>query len=250
MTTRTKEELKAWVKNIGVGVGAPMIAEDGSGNPQIVSLSSLGGGANGGATLSEQQSQTTLLNTIANASLPDKETPYITFKCNTAFAGASTGDIIAGILTINTVTNALVSNTPIWYNFNTQLPITVLDATKLTAIAANSLTAAELATMTLAIGATARVCVSHQGITVPITTGVTLASLCSGGVIPTGAVTCELQAQNGIVRYRLDASTVTPTTGAQINASETYIIDSVLASVRVVAETTAVSCSAKFFDKV
>ena len=100
------------------------------------------------------------------------------------------------------------------------------------------------------VGATIRTCVSHQPLTIPATTGVTLASLCSGGVLPTGAITCEIQAQNGIVRYRLDASTVTPTTGAQINVSETYVIDSVLASVRVVAESTAVSCSAKFFDKV
>jgi hypothetical protein len=102
----------------------------------------------------------------------------------------------------------------------------------------------------LSVGVTARVCVSHPDITVPITTGVTLASLCAGGIIPVGAVTAEIQAQNGVVRYRLDASTVTPTTGKRINVDENCVIDSVLASVRVVAETAAVTCSVAFFDRV
>lgn len=86
-------------------------------------------------------------------SSPDKETSYTVFKCNTAFTGASIGDIIVGILTINTVTGTLVSTTPIWFNFTTQAELVVLDTTKLTAVASNSLTAAELATMTLAISA-------------------------------------------------------------------------------------------------
>lgn len=201
-----------------------------------------------------QDTQTTILNTIASASLPDKETPTMLYRVKTeqSFTGAVAGDPIIGILTINTVTNTFVSNTPLWYNGRTKLPLVDadVDTTKLEIIASNSLTASELAALTLSVGVTARVCVSHQGITVPITTGVTLASLCSGGVIPVGAVTAEIQAQNGIVRYTLDASTVTPTTGKRINVDENCIVDSVLASVRVVAESAAVTCSVTFFDKV
>jgi hypothetical protein len=107
---------------------------DGNGDPQFVSSANplpTSGGAGGGAI--------------------DYETPYITFACNTVFTGASVGDIIAGILTIDTTTNTLVSNTPVWYNFTTSLPLTVVDTSKLTAIASNSLTAAQLSTMTLAI---------------------------------------------------------------------------------------------------
>lgn len=201
-----------------------------------------------------QDTQTTLLNTIASASLPDKETPTMLYRVKTgqSFTGAIAGDPVIGILTINTVTNTFVSNTPLWYNGRTKLPLVDadVDTTKLEIIASNSLTASELAALTLSVGVSTRVCVSHQAITVPITTDVTLASLCSGGIIPVGALTAEIQAQNGIVRYTLDASTVTPTTGKRINVDENCIVDSVLASVRVVAESAAVTCSVAFFDKV
>ena len=84
---------------------------------------------------------------ISAVSSPDKETPYIVFICNAAFTGASVGHRIAGILTLNTVNQSL---TPaIYYNFDTDEQITVADKTKLTAVASNSLTSAELAAMTL-----------------------------------------------------------------------------------------------------
>ena len=100
------------------------------------------------------------------------------------------------------------------------------------------------------IAVSARICISHQPITVPITTGVTLASICSGGGIPVGAVTCDIQALDGVVRYRLDGSTVTPTSGMRLNVDEKVPIDSALASVRLVAQSSAVACSAAFFDRV
>jgi hypothetical protein len=95
-----------------------------------------------------------------------------------------------------------------------------------------------------------RSCVSHQDIIVPATIGVTLASLCSGGIIPVGAVTAEIQTKNGVVCYKLDASTVTPTTGKRINVDEDKVIDSDLTKVRVVAESTTVTCSVSFYDRV
>lgn len=119
----------------------------------IASAVVIDGGAlpSGGATATKQDDQTALLTQIANATLPDKETPYIVFRCNTAFTGASVGDTIAGILTINTVTNAFVSATPLWFNFSTSAAVTVADTSKLTAVAANALTASELAAMTLKV---------------------------------------------------------------------------------------------------
>ena len=105
-------------------------------------------------------------------------------------------------------------------------------------------------TETQPVGATARICVSHQSITIPITTGVTLTSLCSDGVIPVGAVTAEIQALDAVVRYRLDASTVTPTSGMRLNVDDKLVIDSALASVRVVAQSSVAACSVAFFDKV
>ena len=208
----------------------------------------------GGSTSGKQDEQTAILNTIASASLPDKETPVMLYKVKTgqSFTGAIAGDPILGILIINTVTGTFVSNTPLWYNGRSRLPLidADVDASKMELIAANSLTAAELATLTLSIVATTRVCVSHQPITVPITTGVTLASLCSGGIIPVGAVTCEIQALDAVVRYRLDASTVTPTTGMRLNVDDKLVIDSALASVRLVAQSSVAACSVVFFDRV
>lgn len=156
-----------------------------------------------------------------------------------AGTGYSVDDVVSSSVIRQTIGGAVIAS--FWYNNTAQAVIapTDIDMAKL-----------KRADELISVVATTRVCVSHQDITVPITTGVTLASLCVGGIIPVGAVTCEIQAQNGVVRYRLDASTVTPTTGAQIYVSETCPIDSVLASVRLVAETTAVTCSVKFFDKV
>ena len=201
-----------------------------------------------------QDTQIAILNTIAGTSLPDKETPTMLYrvKVGQSFTGAIAGDPVIGILTINTVTNTFVSNTPLWYNGRTKLPLVDadVDTSKLEIVAANALTASELAALTLSVGVTTRVCVSHQAITVPITTGVTLASLCSGGIIPVGAVTAEIQALDAVVRYRLDASTVTPTSGMRLNVDDKLVIDSVLASVRLVAQSGVAACSVAFFDRV
>ena len=195
-----------------------------------------------------------LLTALSQASAPDKETPNMLYRVKTgqSFTGASAGDPVISILTINTVTNTFVSNTPLWYNGKTRLPLVDadVDVDKMELIASNSLTASELVALTLSVGATARVCVSHQPITVPITTGVTLASLCSGGFIPVGAVTCEIQALDAVVRYRLNASTVTPTSGMRLNVDDRLVIDSTLASVSLVAQSGVAACSVAFFDRV
>ena len=108
-----------------------------------------------GASAAKQDEQTAVLNTIASASLPDKETPTMLYrvKVGQSFTGASAGDPVIGILTINTVSNTFVSNTPLWYNGRTKLPLVDadVDTSKLEVVAANALTATELATLTLAI---------------------------------------------------------------------------------------------------
>jgi len=132
---------------------AVLTAKDANGDPQIVSLADLVGG--GDASAANQVLQTNLLTTIANASLPDKETPSMLYrvKAGQSFTGAIAGDPILGILTIDTVTNAFVSENPIWYNGRSKLAIANadVDTSKLEIIAANSLTASELSTLTLAI---------------------------------------------------------------------------------------------------
>ena len=209
----------------------------------------------------------------------DMEVPFIWFGVKTGFTDTSavpvevlTTDIIVSYVILNTTSGAGTSYTKRWRGWldviipspltdylvpQGGMPLTLAQIQSLglaTQVTLNAvLTELQLKadlTETQPVGATARVCVAHQGITVPITTGVTLASLCSGAIIPVGAVTAEIQAQNGVVRYSLDASTVTPTSGKRINVDENCVIDSVLASVRVVAETAAVTCSVAFFDRV
>jgi hypothetical protein len=86
---------------------------------------------------------------------PDRETPSQLYRVKTgmSFPGAIAGDPILAILTINTVTNTFVSETPLWYNGRTKLAIdnADVDTSKLEIIAANALTASELATLILAI---------------------------------------------------------------------------------------------------
>ena len=197
-----------------------------------------------------------LLTTLSQASAPDKETPNVLYRVKTgqSFTGASAGDPVISILTINTVTNTFVSNTPLWYNGKTRLPLVDadVDVGKLELIASNSLTAGELGALTLSVAATTRVCVSHLTIIVPATTGVTLASLCPGGAIPTGAVTARIQAQNNPIKVGFQSGvTVTPTTGERGNVDEILPeIDSALASVTLVAEFAAATCSVAFFNAV
>jgi hypothetical protein len=132
-----------------------------SGNPDTNALYTQSVDTNGnpitGATAAKQDDQTALLTTIANASLPDKETPSMLYRVNAgqSFTGAIAGDPILGILTINTVTNTFVSNTPLWYNGRSKLPLVDadVDTSKLTVVAANSLTASELATLTIMVSA-------------------------------------------------------------------------------------------------
>ncbi len=63
-----------------------------------------------------------------------------------------------------------------------------------------------------------RTLIDQLTITAPATTGVTLASLCTGAAIPAGAVVAEIQAIGGAVRVGLkNGTTVTPTTGYKID---------------------------------
>ncbi len=96
-----------------------------------------------------------------------------------------------------------------------------------------------------------RTLVNQLTITAPATTGVTLASLCTGAAIPAGAVVAEIQAIGGAVRVGLkNGTTVTPTTGYKIDMGAEKNIDTTLAHVTIVAESTAALCNVSFYDRV
>lgn len=103
-----------------------------------------------------------------------------------------------------------------------------------------------------AVALTRRVIIDRQTITAPITTGVTLASLCTGAVIPSGAVVAEIQADGGTIRIGLKAAqTATPTSGMRLDDGASRIIDTPLADVTVVSTSAAtVPAQVAFFDRV
>lgn len=207
----------------------------------------------------------------------DTEVPFVWFMVTLAFTDTNlvevlTTDIIVSYVLLNTTTGVGVPYTKRWRGWvdviipspltdylvpTGGMPLTLAQMQSLglatSAKQDSLLTELQLKadlTETQPVGATTRVCVSHQNIIAPITTGVTLASLCSGSIIPVGAVTAEIQALDNVVRCGLQNSlTVTPTTGKRINVDETLLIDSVLASVTLVADTAA-ECSVAFFDRV
>lgn len=93
--------------------------------------------------------------------------------------------------------------------------------------------------------------VDQKTITAPATTGVTLASLCTGGVIPAGAVVAEIQAIGGAVRIGLKSGvTVTPSTGYKIDTGAEKSVDATLYNVTIVAESSAALCNVTFYDRV
>lgn len=97
----------------------------------------------------------------------------------------------------------------------------------------------------------ARTIIDQKTITAPATTGVTLASLCTGAVIPENAVVAEIQAIGGAVRIGLkNGTTVTPSTGYKIDTGAEKSVDTTLADVTIVAETTAALCNVTFYDRV
>lgn len=70
-------------------------------------------------------------------------------------------------------------------------------------------------------------------------------------IIPEGAVVAEIQADNGIVRCRLDAGAPTATVGWRIDDGFLRIVDSDLADVRLLAQSgTATNVQIAYFDRV
>lgn len=97
----------------------------------------------------------------------------------------------------------------------------------------------------------ARTIIDQKTITAPATTGVTLASLCTGAIIPENAVVAEIQAIDGAVRIGLkNGTTVTPATGYKIDIGAEKAIDTTLAHITIVAESTAALCNVTFYDRV
>lgn len=94
-----------------------------------------------------------------------------------------------------------------------------------------------------------RTIIDQRVITAPATTGVTLASLYTGGVLPVGAVTGEIQADGGIVKIGLTATLVTPATGYRLDDGMSKTVDSLLSNVTVVGKTVAVPLNVTLYDR-
>ena len=100
-------------------------------------------------------------------------------------------------------------------------------------------------TETQPVGATARVCTGTQMITA--LSSVTPASL----TIPALSVVAEIQADGGVVRVRRDAGTPTATTGWRIDDGMSLTVDSVLANVRLLAQSgSTTNVQIAYFDRV
>lgn len=113
------------------------------------------------------------------------------------------------------------------------------------------LTNEQLRATPVGIQAQTRLVIDQKTITAPITNGVTLASLLPGGIIPAGAVVAEIQAIGGAVRIGLkNGTTVTPATGYKIDIGAEKAIDTTLAHITIVAESTAALCNVTFYDRV
>lgn len=69
--------------------------------------------------------------------------------------------------------------------------------------------------------------------------------------IPTGAVTCEIQAQGGSIRIKRDGGTVTATAGYRLDDGVKEVVDSVLADIRLIRQSAvATTANIAFFNRV
>jgi hypothetical protein len=103
-----------------------------------------------------------------------------------------------------------------------------------------------------AVAISGRVVVAQQVIICPITTGVTLASLCTGAIIPAGAVAVEIMADGGAIRLSLkQGQLATVAIGMPLADQTSRVIDSNLASVSVISgAAAAVNAQVIFYDRV
>lgn len=72
-----------------------------------------------------------------------------------------------------------------------------------------------------------------------------------GEAIPTGAVTCEIQAQGGSIRIKRDGGTVTASAGYRLDDGVKEVIDSVLADIRLIRQSAVTTvANIAFFNRV
>lgn len=228
------------------------------------------GNSQTGAALVEISNTTPIpvAGTVTAITSPDKETPHIAFKCIQAFTGVSLNNVVVAIVIVNTANPAVELIK--WLNINTGLEVTAPTPfdNYLQYIGGNSLTLAQLQSAGLAtqttlaalltelqlkadltetqpVVATARVCTGTQFISG--LSSVTPASL----TIPANSVVAEIQADGGTVRVRRDAGAPSATQGWRIDDGMSLTVDSVLAGVRLLAQsggTTNVQIA--YFDRV
>ena len=72
-----------------------------------------------------------------------------------------------------------------------------------------------------------------------------------GEAIPTGAVTCEIQAQGGSIRIKRDGGTVTASAGYRLDDGVKEVVDSVLADIRLIRQSAVTTvANLEFFNRV
>lgn len=77
--------------------------------------------------------------TLPTINTASKVTSFVTYKCSTAFSGASLNDIIVGLTVVDGLTRDIDNLEPIWYNATTKLRITgTVNTANLTILAGSS----------------------------------------------------------------------------------------------------------------
>jgi hypothetical protein len=107
------------------------------------------------------------------------------------------------------------------------------------------LTNTELRAVPVAVAIQSRVCLGTQLITA------LSSSVATSLTIPVGSLVAEIQADGGVLRLRQDAGTPTATKGWRVDDGMSVTVDSVLASVRLLAQSgNTTSVQIAYFDKV
>jgi hypothetical protein len=94
----------------------------------------------------------------------------------------------------------------------------------------------------ITVNANTRTCVGRQ--TISVTAGAVVSL-----TVPAGAVSAMIQADGSTVSMTLDASTPSATVGTRIDDGVILHIDSVLASVRLIARTVTTNVQVAYFDR-
>lgn len=92
------------------------------------------------------------------------------------------------------------------------------------------------------VNASTRLCLGRQTIAV---TNAAVSTL----TVPVGAIACTIQADGGAISITLDGSTPTSTAGSRIDDGVFFYVDTVLASVKLIARASNTNVQVAYFNK-